>query len=198
MQDGWSIALFLVLYKSLITIFLVPFDAVLYLCFKNRLTTQGSRSEVFRVAKIQVEVFWVVTLCSVMVGYHRFRGPCCFHLQGEVSSDGGKIWQRYRIITSHFNLKTKAAWNSKMVVSYHNTTRRHNPADLDLNQSINHLSVTSYRPNNWGSIPGRITDPSVLLSIVLFLELKRTEHFVLNHDQSMFFSWGKRSSFTIT
>jgi hypothetical protein len=25
----------------------------------------------------QVEVFWVVTLCSVVVGYRRFRGPCC-------------------------------------------------------------------------------------------------------------------------
>jgi len=30
-----------------------------------------------------VEVFWVVTPCSVMVGYKRFGGPCCVHLQGE-------------------------------------------------------------------------------------------------------------------
>jgi hypothetical protein len=28
-------------------------------------------------AKIQAEVFWFMTLCSVVVGYHRFRGPCC-------------------------------------------------------------------------------------------------------------------------
>jgi hypothetical protein len=31
----------------------------------------------------QVEVCWVVTLCSVVVGYQRFGGPCCLHLQGE-------------------------------------------------------------------------------------------------------------------
>jgi len=31
----------------------------------------------------QVEVFWVVTLCSVVVRYQRFGVPCCFHLQGE-------------------------------------------------------------------------------------------------------------------
>jgi hypothetical protein len=32
---------------------------------------------------IQVKVFWVVTSCSVVVGYQRFGGPCCLHLQGE-------------------------------------------------------------------------------------------------------------------
>jgi len=36
--------------------------------------------EVFTAVKIQVEVFWVVTPCSVVVGYRRFRGPCCVHL----------------------------------------------------------------------------------------------------------------------
>jgi hypothetical protein len=34
----------------------------------------------------QVEVFWVVTPCSVVVGYQRFGVPCCLHLQGENSS----------------------------------------------------------------------------------------------------------------
>jgi hypothetical protein len=33
------------------------------------------------VVMFQVEVFWVVIPCSVMVGYQRFRGPCCLHLQ---------------------------------------------------------------------------------------------------------------------
>jgi hypothetical protein len=33
--------------------------------------------------KIQVEVFWVVTPCSVVVGYQHFGGPCCLHLQEE-------------------------------------------------------------------------------------------------------------------
>jgi len=32
----------------------------------------------------QVEVFWVVTSCSFVVGYQRYRAPCClhFHLRG--------------------------------------------------------------------------------------------------------------------
>jgi len=30
--------------------------------------------------KIQVEVFWVVTPCSVVVGHQRFAGPCCVRL----------------------------------------------------------------------------------------------------------------------
>jgi len=33
--------------------------------------------------KIQAEVFWVVTLCSIAAGYC-FEGLCCLHLQGEV------------------------------------------------------------------------------------------------------------------
>jgi len=32
--------------------------------------------------KIQVKV-WPVTLCSIVVGYHCFRGPCCLHLRLE-------------------------------------------------------------------------------------------------------------------
>jgi hypothetical protein len=36
-------------------------------------------------AKIQVEVFWVVTPCRVVVGYCCFRGPHCLYLQVEVS-----------------------------------------------------------------------------------------------------------------
>jgi len=30
--------------------------------------------------KIQAEVFWVVTLHSVVVGCQHFGGPCCLHL----------------------------------------------------------------------------------------------------------------------
>jgi hypothetical protein len=35
--------------------------------------------EVFRAVKIHVNAFWVVTLCSVAVGYQYFGGPCCLH-----------------------------------------------------------------------------------------------------------------------
>jgi hypothetical protein len=50
----------------------------------------------------QVDVFWVVTPCSVVSGYQRFRGPCCLHFQGET------------------------------LVSYHNATRRHKTEYLEL------------------------------------------------------------------
>jgi len=32
----------------------------------------------------QVEVFLVVTPCNAVVRYERFRGPCRFHIQGEI------------------------------------------------------------------------------------------------------------------
>jgi hypothetical protein len=35
--------------------------------------------------KSQVVVLCVVTPCSVVVGFRRFRGPCCLHLGGEVA-----------------------------------------------------------------------------------------------------------------
>jgi hypothetical protein len=54
---------------------------------------------------VQFEVFGVVTPCNVVVEYQRFNGSCCFHLHPE----------------------------NKTSASYHNTTRRHNPEELDLN-----------------------------------------------------------------
>jgi hypothetical protein len=36
--------------------------------------------EAFTAVTFQVEVVWVVTPCSVVVGYHRFRGPRCLYL----------------------------------------------------------------------------------------------------------------------
>jgi hypothetical protein len=38
--------------------------------------------------KIQIEVFWFVTVCTVEIGYQHFRGPCCLHLQGDVTGMG--------------------------------------------------------------------------------------------------------------
>jgi hypothetical protein len=33
---------------------------------------------------IKIDVFWVVTPCSDVVGYQHFKGHWCFYLQGEV------------------------------------------------------------------------------------------------------------------
>jgi hypothetical protein len=38
-------------------------------------------SEVFMAVSFHVEVFWVMTPYSVIVGHQRFGGPCCLHLQ---------------------------------------------------------------------------------------------------------------------
>jgi hypothetical protein len=63
----------------------------------------GTHYVVLKNVKIFVfswEVFWVVTPCSVVAGYQRFRGPCCLRLH---SADGGsKVLRK--------------------LVSYHNTT----------------------------------------------------------------------------
>jgi len=42
------------------------------------------------VVKIQVQVFFVLTLCSDMVGYQRFGGSSYLHLQGEVKME--RVW----------------------------------------------------------------------------------------------------------
>jgi hypothetical protein len=55
--------------------------------------------EVFRAVMIQVEVFWVMTQCSVVTGYQRFRGTCYLHVQAKMKSaltsetleDGGSL-----------------------------------------------------------------------------------------------------------
>jgi hypothetical protein len=54
---------------------------------KNVKRGPGERSkdatfEIFTTVKIQLEVLWVVTPCSFVVGCQRFKDPCCLHLLG--------------------------------------------------------------------------------------------------------------------
>jgi len=85
-------------------------EIYLFLLDSYRSPTVVSRSfEAFTALIFQVEVFCVVTPCSIVVGYQRYKGPCCLYLQGEVKM---------------------AAWISE--TTYHKTTRRHNTQDLDL------------------------------------------------------------------
>jgi hypothetical protein len=77
--------------------------------------------------EIHVVVFCVVTPCSDVQGRHHFEVPCCLHLQGEVNEGG-------------------VPRSSEKSVSYHITTRCHNPEDHDLNL---------YRHENLKSRQGR-------------------------------------------
>jgi hypothetical protein len=43
---------------------------------------------------IHVEVFWVVTPYSVVIGYQCFGAPCYLHLQGEING-AGKMQRNY-------------------------------------------------------------------------------------------------------
>jgi len=42
--------------------------------------------QIFIVMKIQVVVFWVMILCSDLVGHQSFGGPCSLHLHSEVNA----------------------------------------------------------------------------------------------------------------
>jgi len=77
------------------------------------------------VVNIQVDVFWVVILCSVAVGYQRFGGPYCLHLVGYRRFGG--------LAAFNFRVMMEAAGSSETLVSYHRITRRHKSEDLVLN-----------------------------------------------------------------
>jgi hypothetical protein len=53
--------------------------------------------QVFTVVKIQVEVFWIMTSYSDVLGYHCFGGPCYFH--HHTDDEGSKVLQNTGILS---------------------------------------------------------------------------------------------------
>jgi hypothetical protein len=75
--------------------------------------------------KLQVDDFWVLTPCSVAVGYQHFREYCCPQIQSE-----GKM---------------EAAVSSETVTSYSNTSRLQNPEITDLEKLFSYnFTPTTY------------------------------------------------------
>jgi hypothetical protein len=93
-----------------------PFST--YRHHKNTHQAQEIQNYIINFKCFQVMVFWVITLWKDAVGYQRFGGPCCLHLESEVNgARGGGV---------HSTLKMEAAW------PYHINIWCHNPEDHNL------------------------------------------------------------------
>jgi len=55
--------------------------------------------------KFQVEIFRVVTPCNTVVEYHRFRSPCCLHLQVEVKMEAAWNTSTWKLQNSYRGTK---------------------------------------------------------------------------------------------
>jgi hypothetical protein len=66
--------------------------------------------------------FWVKAPCNLVEVYHRFRGPCCLHHQGDEQAARGLL----------IALMMEAAGTSETLVNFYRTTRRYNPEDSHL------------------------------------------------------------------
>jgi len=75
------------------------------------------QDKVFTAVKIQITVFWVVTLNSVRVQYQHFGGPWCLHLQQDFQN-AGILLQHYTSLQprkpwpEHFQPQFKCIINS--------------------------------------------------------------------------------------
>jgi hypothetical protein len=100
-------------------------------------------------------VFWVVSPCSLVEVYQRFRGPCCLHHQGD-----------------EFALMMEAARTSETLVNFYQTARCCNPEDSNLHTHrrenlrsanillshrenlVRHIYELLLFPNSWPKNPG--------------------------------------------
>jgi hypothetical protein len=83
------------------------------------------RYKAFTAVKIQVKVFWVVMVCSVVVGYQHFRSPCCPQNTTQCHNPEDlnlKVNALYRMLQQLINLKhttnSKKNWVNR-ISDYH-------------------------------------------------------------------------------
>jgi hypothetical protein len=79
-------------------------------CYVN---SGNVRFETLAAVMFQVKVFWVVTPCSVVVGYQCFRRPCCLHLQSCGLWRRVVLWQDTNVSEVHATTTLRGATTQK-------------------------------------------------------------------------------------
>jgi len=101
----------------------------------------------------QVGICWVTTPCHDVVGYQRFGGTCCLHLQGEVNNTSVPLkvvvfwfvtacsdvvgYHRFGglcCLRLQGEVNMHAACSTETLVTYYITTRRHKPEHYDFKE----------------------------------------------------------------
>jgi hypothetical protein len=93
--------------------FLIPTDAT---------HSYHSRFEALMEVKIPIDIFWVVTSCSDVIGYQRLRGPWCFHLQGSMDP----LWyptSSLHEVTTQNRLRLEHCYHVEPFVSFQSRPR---------------------------------------------------------------------------
>jgi hypothetical protein len=82
--------------------------------------------EVLTAVSMKMAVFWIAAPYSLEEVYQRFRGPCCFHHQGDP-------------------LMMETPRTSETLVNFFQTTRHYNPEDSHLHfvTQLNYLDEVS-------------------------------------------------------